>query len=147
MPAAQVTVHLPDDLWQAVQVLAARDGDANTVIFRALEEYITAAQKRRGPQRPGKYQKLVKALSMPVADLHLSARPASTLQMLNIRYVHELVQKSPVDLFRLPNVGEKSLREVKAKLAALGDVGMTLDDDSYEQRSWRRWRRIRAGKG
>jgi DNA-directed RNA polymerase alpha subunit len=52
--------------------------------------------------------------------------------MLNIRYVYELVQKSPIDLFRLPNFGEKSLREVKAKLAALGlTLGMTLEDDSY----------------
>jgi DNA-directed RNA polymerase alpha subunit len=42
------------------------------------------------------------------------------------------VQKSPVDLFRLPNFGEKSLREVKGKLVALGlTLGMTPDDESY----------------
>jgi DNA-directed RNA polymerase alpha subunit len=52
--------------------------------------------------------------------------------MLNIGYVYELVQKSPLDLFRLPNFGEKSLREVKAKLATLGlTLGMTLEDDTY----------------
>jgi len=39
------------------------------VIVRALEEYVTNTSKRRGRQRPGKYQKLVKALSTPVADL------------------------------------------------------------------------------
>jgi len=67
-----------------------------------------------------------------VADLHLSARPATALQTLNIKYVYELVQKSPIDLFDLPNFGEKSLREVKAKLAALDlTLGMTLDDESY----------------
>jgi hypothetical protein len=72
------------------------------------------------------------ALSTPVADLHLSARPAKVLRTLNIRYVYELVQKAPVDLSRLPNCGEKSLREVKAKLATLGlTLGMTLEDDAY----------------
>ena len=67
-----------------------------------------------------------------MAEFHLSARPASTLKMLKVNYVYELVQKSPLDLFRLPNCGEKSLREVKGKLAALGlTLGMTLDYDSY----------------
>jgi len=131
MPVTQVTVHLPDGLWQAVQLLAKDEGDANTVVIRALEEYVTATRKHRGRPRSGKYQKLVKALSTPVAALHLSARPASALKMLNIRYVCELVQKSPLDLFRLPNFGEKSLREVKEKLAGMGlTLGITLDDDS-----------------
>jgi len=132
MPAVQVIPHLPDDLWRAVQALAFEEGDANTVILRALEEYVTATGKHRGPQRPGKYQKLVQALSTPVEALKLSARPASTLKMLNVNYVYELVQKSPLDLFRLPNFEEKSLKEVKAKLAALGlTLGTTLEDDAY----------------
>ena len=132
MPVARVTVHLPDHLWQAAQLLPKDEGDANTVVIRALENYVTATRKHRGRPRPGKYQKLVTALSTPVAALHLSARPASTLKMLNIRYVYELVQKSQLDLFRLPNFGEKSLREVREKLAALGlALGMTLVDDTY----------------
>ena len=66
-----------------------------------------------------------------MAEFHLSARPASTLKMLKVNYVYELVQKSPLDLFRLPNFGEKSLREVKEKLASPGlTLGITLDDDS-----------------
>jgi hypothetical protein len=84
MPAVQVTIHLPADLWRAVQALAPQEGDANTVILRALEEYVTATAKRRG-HRSGKYRKLVQALSPPVADLHLSARPAQALRTLNIR--------------------------------------------------------------
>jgi DNA-directed RNA polymerase alpha subunit len=125
-------MHLPDDLWRAVQALAPEEGDANTVILRALEEYVTATRKRPGRPQPGKYQKLVTALSTPVADLHLSARPASALKILNIQYVYELVQKSPLDLFGLPNFGAKSLREVKAKLANLGlTLGMTVEEDAY----------------
>jgi len=56
----------------------------------------------------------------------------SVLQTLHIRYVDELVQQSPMDLFRLPNFGEKSLKEVRTKLANLRlTLGMTLEDDSY----------------
>ena len=132
MVAVALTVHVPDTLWRAVQALAPHEGDTSTVILRALEDYVTATHKRRGRQRPGKYQKLVKGLSTPVADLHLSARPATALQTLNIRYVYELVQKSSVDLFRLPNVGNKSLKEIKEKLTKLGlTLGMTLEDDAY----------------
>jgi len=127
----QIAVWFPTALWRAVQALASHEGDATTVILRAVEEYVAAAAKRRG-RRSGKYQKLVKALSTPIADLHLSARPASALQMLKIRYVYELVQQSPLDLFRLPNLGQKSLREVRDKLATLGlTLGMTLEDESY----------------
>jgi DNA-directed RNA polymerase alpha subunit len=132
MPSIQATVWLPAELWKAVEMLAADEGDANTVVLRAVEEYVTATRKRRGRQRPGKYQRLAKALSMPVFALHLSARPAAALRTLNIRYVYELAQKSPTDLFCLSNFGEKSLREVKEKLANLGlMLGMTLEDDVY----------------
>ena len=128
----ETTVRLPDNVRRAVQELVTQEGDANTVVLRVLEEYISNSSRRRGRPRASKYQKLVKALSTPIADLHLSARPASALQMLKIRYVYELVQQSPLDLFRLPNFGEKSLREVKAKLATLAlTLGMVLEDDAY----------------
>lgn len=95
MATVALTVHVPDDLWRAVQVLAPHEDDTNSVILRALEEDTTATQKRRGRQRPGKSQQLVRALSRPVAELHLSARPASALRSLNIRYVYELRMLEP----------------------------------------------------
>lgn len=49
MAVAAGTIHLPDALWHAVQLLAPHDGDTNTVILRAVEEYVTAP-----PQRPAK---------------------------------------------------------------------------------------------
>jgi DNA-directed RNA polymerase alpha subunit len=132
MSVVQVTLHLPADLWHAVQLLAKAEGDTNTVVIRALEEYITATRKRPGRPRSGKYRKLVQALSLPVADLHLSARPATALHVMNIRYVHELVALEPRELRGRRNFGEKSFREVKDKLAALGlALGMALEDESY----------------
>jgi len=131
MGPVQVTLTIPGELWNAVQCLAADEGDANTVILRVVEEYVTTAAKKHDSES-GKYRDLVQALSTPVADLHLSARPASALQMLHIRYIYELVQQSPMDRFTLPNVGDKSLKEIKEKLAALGlTLGMTLEDDAY----------------
>lgn len=48
------------------------------------------------------------------------------------RLIYELVQKSQLDLFRLPNVGETSRREVKETLANPGlTLGMNLDEDSH----------------
>lgn len=131
MAAISLTIHLPDDVWRAVKSLAPHEGDATVVILRALEEYVSATAKRRG-HRSGKYQQLVKALSTPVADLQLSARPATALHVVNIRYVYELVTLEPRALRGRKNFGEKSFREVKDKLAMQGlTLGMTLEDDAY----------------
>ena len=40
----QIAIRLPDDLCGAVQALAPEEGDANTAILRALEEYIRSRQ-------------------------------------------------------------------------------------------------------
>ena len=130
MPVVPVTLHLPDDLRHAVQA-APHEGDAPTVILRDVEESVAKAAKSRDNQ-PGKCRDLVRTLSTPVADLHLSARPAFAVQSLNIQNVYELVPQSPTDLFRLPTFGSKSLQEITEKLAALGrTLGLTLDDESY----------------
>jgi len=130
MPVVPVTLHLPDDLWHAVQA-APHDGDAPTVILRGVEESVATAAKSQDNQ-PGKCRDLVRTLSTPVGDLHLSARPAFALQSLNIQNVYGLVQQSPTDLFRFPHFGSKSRKEITEKLAALGrTLGPTLDDESY----------------
>ena len=57
---------------------------------------------------------------------------AARLKALNIRYLYDLVERAPLDLLKQRNFGEKSLRELQVKLAALGlSVGMTLDRPSY----------------
>jgi DNA-directed RNA polymerase alpha subunit len=130
MAVFPLTLPLPAPLWLAVPALAPKSG-ATTVILRTVEESFATAAKSQDNQ-PGKCRDLVHTLSTPVADLHLSARPAFALQSLNIQNVHELVQHSPTDLFGLPNLGKKSLMEIKEKLATLGlTLAMTLDNESY----------------
>jgi len=131
MSAVPITIHVPAALSAALQALAPREGDPNTVIHRAVEEYVTAASQKQDC-RACKHRDLVQALSAPVADLHLSARPASALHVMNIRYVYELVALEPRALRLRQNFGEKSFREVTEKLATLGlTLGMTLEEDTY----------------
>jgi hypothetical protein len=73
VPAVQVTMHVPDSLWQAVHALTPGEGDALTTIRRAVEASITASAKRTG-RCTGKYRQVVQALSTPVRALRVSAR-------------------------------------------------------------------------
>jgi hypothetical protein len=52
MTVIPLAIHVPENLWHAVQALATHEGDANTVILRALEEYITAMGKRLDAGEP-----------------------------------------------------------------------------------------------
>ena len=133
MAVVPLTVHLPEELWRAASRWASREGNENAVVIRALEEFLTRGALEDGVKGGrGNYAELVRNLSTPVADLHLSARIAACLHLLNIRYVYELVVKSPGDLWSMPKFGKKSLQEIQSKLAALGlSLGMTLDDKSY----------------
>ena len=132
MGVVSITVRLPEELWHAARLWASREGNENTVVVRALEDYLSRSHENEVERQPGKYAALVRGLSTPVEDLHLSARAATCLRMLQIRYVYELVEKTPHDLRVQPNFGKKSLREVEDKLAALGlALGMTFDPTSY----------------
>lgn len=134
MAVVRMTLCLPRALWEAVQARAPVEGDANTVVIRAVEEYLAGSHQRLGGDRSGKYQELVTRLSVPIADWKLSARAATCLRQLNIRYVYDLVQKSPMDLRMQKNFGQKSLLEIQDKLAALGlTLGMTLDAPTYAE--------------
>ena len=56
MAVVPITIHLPEALWRALQALASHEGDAHTVILRAVEDPITSTGKRLdagGPVRPG----------------------------------------------------------------------------------------------
>lgn len=59
-------------------------------------------------------------LLRPVDDLELTVRSANCLKAENIFYIGDLVQKTEVELLKTPNLGKKSLTEIKDVLAAKG---------------------------
>ena len=56
----------------------------------------------------------------PVDDLELTVRSANCLKAENIFYIGDLVQRAEADLLKTPNLGKKSLTEIKNVLAAHG---------------------------
>jgi DNA-directed RNA polymerase subunit alpha len=52
-----------------------------------------------------------------VDDLELTVRSANCLKQENIQYIGDLVQKTEVELLKTPNLGKKSLTEIKDVLA------------------------------
>lgn len=67
-------------------------------------------------------------LMRSVDELELSVRSANCLQNANIKHIHELVQKTEVEMLKTKNFGRKSLNEIKDMLAEMGlSLGMKLD--------------------
>ncbi|MBU2719503.1 DNA-directed RNA polymerase subunit alpha, partial [Acidithiobacillus ferridurans] len=73
-------------------------------------------------------QSLTPLLIRPVDDLELTVRSANCLKAEDIFYIGDLVQKSEQELLKAPNLGRKSLNEIKEVLVAHGlTLGMRLD--------------------
>ncbi len=75
-------------------------------------------------------------LLRPVDDLELTVRSANCLKAENIFLIGDLIQRTEVELFKTPNLGKKSLTEIKDVLATRGlSLGMRLESwppDGYE---------------
>ena len=68
-------------------------------------------------------------LLRPVDDLELTVRSANCLKAENINYIGDLIQRSENELLKTPNLGRKSLNEIKEVLASRGlTLGMKLDN-------------------
>ena len=52
-------------------------------------------------------------LLRPVDDLELTVRSANCLKAENIYYIGDLIQRTEVELLKTPNLGKKSLTEIK----------------------------------
>ncbi|MDR3353021.1 MAG: DNA-directed RNA polymerase subunit alpha [Zoogloeaceae bacterium] len=68
-------------------------------------------------------------LLRPVDDLELTVRSANCLKAENIYYIGDLIQRTENDLLKTPNLGRKSLNEIKEVLANRGlTLGMRLEN-------------------
>ncbi len=83
-------------------------------------------EQREEPQE--KRPKFDPILLRPVDDLELTVRSANCLKAENIFYIGDLVQRTEVELLKTPNLGKKSLTEIKDVLASKGlSLGMRLE--------------------
>lgn len=68
-------------------------------------------------------------LLRPVDDLELTVRSANCLKAESIYYIGDLIQRTEVELLKTPNLGKKSLTEIKDILAQHGlSLGMRLEN-------------------
>lgn len=68
-------------------------------------------------------------LMRPVDELELTVRSANCLKAENINYIGDLIQRTEVELLRTPNLGKKSLTEIKEVLESHGlALGMRVEN-------------------
>ena len=76
-----------------------------------------------------KSQEVDPILMRPIDDLELTVRSANCLKAESILYIGDLVQRTEVELLKTPNLGKKSLTEIKDVLAAHElSLGMKLEN-------------------
>ena len=74
-------------------------------------------------------EKIDPLLLRPVDDLELTVRSANCLKAENIYYIGDLIQRTEVELLKTPNLGKKSLTEIKDVLASRGlSLGVRIEN-------------------
>lgn len=103
-----------------------------------IEQMLVFAGLEHMPNTESSNTKLVKTKEEPEVDpvfmelvdnLELTVRSANCLKHLDINYIGDLVQKTENELLKTPNLGKKSLTEIKELLEVRGlRLGMLVDN-------------------
>jgi DNA-directed RNA polymerase subunit alpha len=101
---------------------------AATILQQQLAVFVDLESEKQS--HPAKQQDEVDpVLLRPVDDLELTVRSANCLKAENIYYIGDLIQRTEVELLKTPNLGKKSLTEIKDILASRGlSLGMRLEN-------------------
>lgn len=102
---------------------------AATILQQQLAAFVDlgATGTPTGPETPE--PPIDPVLLRPVDDLELTVRSANCLKAENIYYIGDLIQRTEVELLKTPNLGKKSLTEIKDILASRGlSLGMRLEN-------------------
>ena len=94
-------------------------------VFAQLEGSELAAFDQPAPRGNTQFDPI---LLRPVDELELTVRSANCLKAENIYYIGDLIQRTENELLKTPNLGRKSLNEIKEVLASRGlTLGMKLE--------------------
>ena len=101
---------------------------AATILQQQLAVFVDLESE--GENEPSREENEVDPILLrPVDDLELTVRSANCLKAENIYYIGDLVQRTEVELLKTPNLGKKSLTEIKDVLASRGlSLGLRLDN-------------------
>ncbi len=101
---------------------------AATILQQQLAVFVDLeGEKESEPEK--KEDQIDPVLLRPVDDLELTVRSANCLKAENIYYIGDLIQRTEVELLKTPNLGKKSLTEIKDILASRGlSLGMRLEN-------------------
>jgi DNA-directed RNA polymerase subunit alpha len=101
---------------------------AATILQQQLAVFVDL-EKESEPQKVEERDEIDPILLRPVDDLELTVRSANCLKAENVYYIGDLVQRTEVELLKTPNLGKKSLTEIKDVLASKGlSLGMRLEN-------------------
>lgn len=99
---------------------------AATILAEQLAAFVDLRDVRQ-PEVKEEKPEFDPILLRPVDDLELTVRSANCLKAETIHYIGDLVQRTEVELLKTPNLGKKSLTEIKDVLASRGlSLGMRL---------------------
>lgn len=117
---------------------------AATILQQQIAIFVDL-EAEEAPEPIKEKEEIDPVLLRPVDDLELTVRSANCLKAENIYYIGDLVQRSETELLKTPNLGKKSLTEIKDVLASKNlELGMRLEnwppsdlcvDDRFSYRS------------
>ncbi len=106
--------------------------DAIKQAARVLQDQLSVFVAMEGGQAEAPAEEKVEIdpiLLRPVDDLELTVRSANCLKAESIYYIGDLIQRTETELLKTPNLGKKSLTEIKDVLASHGlSLGMKLEN-------------------
>jgi len=98
-----------------------------TILQHQLAAFVELKHEERPAQQEDE-QQIDPLLLRPVDDLELTVRAANCLKGENIYFIGDLVQRTENDLLKTPNLGKKSLTEIKSVLVTRGlSLGMKIE--------------------
>lgn len=101
---------------------------AASILQQQLAVFVDMESDRKAePEK--RHSEIDPILLRPVDDLELTVRSANCLKAEAINYIGDLIQRTEVELLKTPNLGKKSLTEIKDMLASRGlSLGMRLEN-------------------